>query len=170
MESAKMGKCGCGPFNYTKRKYLHCYVLSQKVFLLCDTNASKMGRNFVSKNHANASWNATWTEYIQYLRRRTEKQWHNISRCFGNWHTRYELESSSDCWIDFICCVTAFQNFDPSSHSRARHWIDTVDLHFCDNTYQRYYSVLSFCVSLMDQNSIYSLFTSVTLHCAYSTE
>ena len=36
-------------------------------------------------------------------------------------------DSSSDCLIDFICCVTAFQNFDPSSHSRARHWIDIVD-------------------------------------------
>ena len=27
----------------------------------------------------------------------------------------------------YLCCVTAFQNFDPSSRSRARHCIDTVD-------------------------------------------
>ena len=111
MESAKMGKCGCGPFKIHKKKLFALLRVITKVFLLCDKNASKMGKKTLcpvpKENHANASWNASWTEYLQYLRR-TEKQWHNMSRCFGNWHTRYELESSSDCWIDFICCVCCF--------------------------------------------------------------
>ena len=48
MESAKMGKCGCGPFKIHKKKVFALLRVITKVFLLCDTNASKMGRNFVS--------------------------------------------------------------------------------------------------------------------------
>ena len=76
---------------YTKRKYLHCYVLSQKFFYWVTPMPRKWEETLcpvLKENHANTSW----TEYLQYhRRRRTEKQWHNISRCFGNWHTRYEL-------------------------------------------------------------------------------
>ena len=48
VESAKMGKCGCGPFKIHKKKVFALLRVITKVFLLCDTNASKMGRNFVS--------------------------------------------------------------------------------------------------------------------------
>ena len=48
MESAKMGKCGCGPFKIHKKTVFALLRVITKVFLLCDTNASKMGRNFVS--------------------------------------------------------------------------------------------------------------------------
>ena len=48
MESAKMGKCGCGPFKIHKKKVIALLCVIAKVFLLCDTNVSKMGRNFVS--------------------------------------------------------------------------------------------------------------------------
>ena len=47
MESAKMGKCGCGPFKIHKKKVFALLRVITKVFLLCDTNALKMGRNFV---------------------------------------------------------------------------------------------------------------------------
>ena len=43
-----MGKCGCGPFKIHKKKVFALLRVITKVFLLCDTNASKMGRNFVS--------------------------------------------------------------------------------------------------------------------------
>ena len=42
-----MGKCGCGPFKIHKKKVFALLRVITKVFLLCDTNASKMGRNFV---------------------------------------------------------------------------------------------------------------------------
>ena len=42
-----MGKCGCGPFKIHKKKVFALLRVIAKVFLLCDTNASKMGRNFV---------------------------------------------------------------------------------------------------------------------------
>ena len=94
------------------------------------TSHSKTGINYQSsaeKNRANSSGSASCTEHLQYIRRRrTEKQWHNISRCLGNWHTRYELKSSSGDWIE-LCFVNAFQKFDLSSYFRVRHWIDTVD-------------------------------------------
>ena len=48
MESAKMGKCGCGPFKIHKKKVFALLRVITKVFLPFDTNASKMGRNFVS--------------------------------------------------------------------------------------------------------------------------
>ena len=72
----------------------------------------------LKENHANASGGASWTEDLQYLRRRTEKQWHNISRCFGNLLTTYELDSSSDCWIDLIMvchCFSELWSFFPFS-------------------------------------------------------
>ena len=47
MESAKMGKCGCGPFKIHKKKVFALLRVITKVFLLCDTNVSKMGRNCV---------------------------------------------------------------------------------------------------------------------------
>ena len=47
VESAKMGKCGCCPFKIHKKKVFALLPVITKVFLLCDTNASKMGRNFV---------------------------------------------------------------------------------------------------------------------------
>ena len=43
-----MGKCGCSPFKIHKKKVFALLRVVTKVFLLCDTNASKMGRNFVS--------------------------------------------------------------------------------------------------------------------------
>ena len=42
-----MGKCGCGPFKIHKKKVFALLRVITKVFLLCDTNASKMGRNCV---------------------------------------------------------------------------------------------------------------------------
>ena len=44
MESAKMGKCGCGPFKIHKKKVFALLRVITKVFLLCDTNASNMGK------------------------------------------------------------------------------------------------------------------------------
>ena len=81
-----------------------------------------------------------------------------------------ELESSSDCWIDFIImlchCFSELWSFFPfSSETLYWHCRYTFVTHKWLSTL-----LLSLCVSLMDQNSIYSLFTSVTLHCAYSTE
>ena len=38
-----MGKCGCGPFKIHKKKVFALLRVITKVFLLCDTNASKMG-------------------------------------------------------------------------------------------------------------------------------
>ena len=43
-----MGKYGCGPFKIHKKKVFALSRVITKVFLLCDTNASKMGKNFVS--------------------------------------------------------------------------------------------------------------------------
>ena len=41
-----MGKCGCGPFKIHKKKvFALLRDIITKVFLLCDTNASKMGRS-----------------------------------------------------------------------------------------------------------------------------
>ena len=48
MASAKMGKCGCGPFKIHKKKVFALLRVITKVFLLCDTNASKMGKKLVS--------------------------------------------------------------------------------------------------------------------------
>ena len=98
-----------------------------RVFLQRHSREESWNYHFsAEKNRANSSGSASCTEHLQYLRRRrTEKQWHNISRCVGNRHTRYELKSSSGDWID-LCFVIAFQNFDLSSHVRVRHWIDTV--------------------------------------------
>ena len=39
-----MGKCGCGPFKIHKKKVFALLRVITKVFLLCDTNASKMGK------------------------------------------------------------------------------------------------------------------------------
>ena len=54
-----MGKCGCGPFKmYTKRKYLHCYVLSQKFFYCVTAMPRKWEETLCpvpKENHANAS-------------------------------------------------------------------------------------------------------------------
>ena len=57
-----MGKCGCGPFKIHKKKVIALLRVITKVFLLRDTNVSKMGRNLVSRpkeNHANASGSAS---------------------------------------------------------------------------------------------------------------
>ena len=43
-----MGKCGCGSFKIHKNKVIALLRVITKVFLLCDTNVSKMGRNVVS--------------------------------------------------------------------------------------------------------------------------
>ena len=52
-----MGKCGCGPFKIHKKKVIALIHKKKviallrvitKVFLLRDTNVSKMGRNLVS--------------------------------------------------------------------------------------------------------------------------
>ena len=43
-----MGKCGCGPFKIHKKKVIALLRVITKVFLLRDTNVSKMGRNLVS--------------------------------------------------------------------------------------------------------------------------
>ena len=54
-----MGKCGCGPFKIHKKKVFALLRVITKVFLLCDTNASKMGGETLcpvpKENHANAS-------------------------------------------------------------------------------------------------------------------
>ena len=42
-----MGKCGCGPFKIHKKKVIALLRVITKVFLLRDTNVSKMGRNLV---------------------------------------------------------------------------------------------------------------------------
>ena len=39
-----MGKCGCGPFKIHKKKVFALLRVITKVCLLCDTNASKMGK------------------------------------------------------------------------------------------------------------------------------
>ena len=49
---------------YTKRKYLHCYVLSQKFFYCVTPMPRKWEETLCpvpKENHANASWNASWT-------------------------------------------------------------------------------------------------------------
>ena len=43
-----MGKCGCGPLKIHKKKVFALLRVITKNVLLCDTNASKMGINFVS--------------------------------------------------------------------------------------------------------------------------
>ena len=43
-----MGNCGCGPFKIHKKKIIALLRVITKVFLLCDTNVSKIGRNLVS--------------------------------------------------------------------------------------------------------------------------
>ena len=144
-----------------------CYHKSvSTVWHQCLENGKKTLCPVPKENHANASWNASWTEYLQYLRR-TEKQWHNISRCFGNWHTRYELRVFFGLLnrLHMLChCFSERWSFFTFSS-------ETFDWH-CRYTFviTRINAIISFCVSLMDKNSIHSLFTSVTLHCAYSTE
>ena len=53
-----MGKCGCGPFKIHKKKVFALLRVITKVFLLCDTNASKWEETLCpvpKENHANAS-------------------------------------------------------------------------------------------------------------------
>ena len=141
MYSDKMSKCCCDLFKkYKKTSNYKCrYVLSQ-TFFYCVTPMSHSitGRNYVSSAERKSCKCQGKCQLNRAspvpTRKKTEKQWHNMSRCFVNWHTRHGLESSSDDWID-LCSVTAFQNIDLSSHFWVRHWTNAVDTLF-DNTYQ----------------------------------
>ena len=93
----KMGKCGCGPFKIHKKKVFALLRVITKVFLLCDTNASKMGRNFVSSAERKSCKCQLNRVSPVPQKKKNRKAIHNISHCFGNWHTRYVLVSSSDC-------------------------------------------------------------------------
>ena len=59
MERDRMGKCGCGPFKIHKKKVIALLRVITKVFLLRDTNVSKMGRNLVFSAERNASGSAS---------------------------------------------------------------------------------------------------------------
>ena len=141
MYSDKMSKCCCDLFKKHKKtsNYKCRYVLSQ-TFFYCVTpmSHSKTGRNYVFSAERKSCKCQGKCQLNRASpvppRKKTEKQWHNMSHCFVNWHTRHGLESSSDDWID-LRSVTAFQNIDLSSRFRVRHWTNAVDTLF-DNTYR----------------------------------
>ncbi len=116
---------------YPKRQVIVSLRVITKVFLPRHSNVSlengkKLCVQVPKENHANARGSASWTEHLQYpLIRRTEKQWHNMSRCFVN--CTPDVGSSFLQTTESICCATAFQNIDLSSRFCVRHWTNAVN-------------------------------------------
>ena len=99
-----MGKCGCGLFKIHKKKVIALLRVITKVFLLGDTNVSKMGRNLVSSAERK-SCKCQWKCQLNRVSPEEEELKSNDTTSVVALGTGtpdmsiqgYELESYSDC-------------------------------------------------------------------------
>ena len=114
------------------------------------------------ENHANASGSASWTEHLQYLRRRKLKSNDTTSVVVSGTGTPDKLWATvffGRLNRPMLChCFSELWSFFPFS-SETLHWRCRYTIVITHN----YTESVSFCVSWMDHKSIYSFFSPLSL-------